>query len=44
MVLVEEFVSVGEERALLDRIAALDLTPFEFRGFTARRRIAVCSK
>ena len=33
-----DFVSVDEERALAERIAALALKPFEFQGFLGKRR------
>jgi alkylated DNA repair dioxygenase AlkB len=35
-----DFISGAEERALARRIAALDLKPFEFHGFTGNRRTA----
>lgn len=35
--LAEEFVSADEERELIGRIAEVELTPFQFRGFEGKR-------
>ena len=32
-----EFLDAGEERALIDAMAALPITPFEFQGFLGKR-------
>lgn len=34
-----DFISVEEERFLLDQIASLDFQPFDFHGYIAKRRI-----
>jgi DNA oxidative demethylase len=34
----EEFISEGEERALLDRLMPLELAPFRFHGWLGNRR------
>jgi len=34
-----DFLTEAEERALLAELARLELQPFEFRGYTARRRV-----
>ncbi len=36
----EDLVSPADERALIDRINLLELTPFRFRGFTGKRLTA----
>lgn len=33
----EEFVSVDEEAELIERIAGVELSPFQFQGFTGKR-------
>lgn len=33
----EDLIGANEERALIDRIAALPLTPFQFQGFEGKR-------
>jgi alkylated DNA repair dioxygenase AlkB len=35
-----DFVTPEEERALMQRIGALEFVPFQFRGFEGRRRVA----
>lgn len=35
-----DLISPAEERALVGRIASLELKPFEFRGFLGKRRVA----
>jgi alkylated DNA repair protein (DNA oxidative demethylase) len=34
----EDFIGEGEERRLLDRLAALDLAPFRFHGWVGNRK------
>ncbi|MFL6782316.1 MAG: alpha-ketoglutarate-dependent dioxygenase AlkB [Sphingomicrobium sp.] len=36
----EEIISRGEEQALIERLAALDLAPFRFHGWLGNRRTA----
>jgi len=40
LVLVPDFLSAGEERALVDAIRALDLHEARYKAYTARRRVA----